>query len=226
VIPMSKKQIEELDKYDPALKIVQGFDKSAQSAEFQNVLQEIAALCKTAPKPYRANNYPLHFEASPVFQCNFDPKKLQTHFGQPKGKSPELLEKLAEQIRKKGFYLVTNTDISSKTTRLLLPTNDPFAVVYAHDVSSNGLMDLDEIVAGLRKIYKLAAFYITDCGHDTISGSFLKTVKGTKEDRINEILNEICPCEDFMDEFGDEFEEDEIEEDEESGMEGFFLWWD
>jgi Ankyrin repeats (3 copies) len=216
---------------DPAPDEVKRFAAAAKSAAFLAVLDELSALCKSPPKHYRPAQYGLHRDADGVYLCRFDRAKLRAHFGKAKGDVGELLSDLGARVLARGFYLVQNTDVEGENDRLLLPTVDPFAVVCAHVVTTNGAVDEDELLAGLRKVYALAPFVVTDCGHDRIGASYLHTISRKKSEAIDQILNEICEIEDDFDE--DEFEADghaSAEElrkaAEEDRRAGFYLWWD
>ncbi len=216
---------------DPALNEIKRFQAVAESAAFRATLDELAVLCHSPPTKYQPTDYPMHEDVDPVFACRFDKSKLLAHLGKANGKFAELLADIEDKVLARGFYLVQNTDIEGDNVRLLLPTADPIAVVYGHEVNTNGGVGLDELAAGLRKVYALAPFVVTDCGHDTIAGSYLQPVAPRTSAAIQEILNGICPA-------ADDFDYDELDPDEcptaeelkcaavEDRLDGFFLWWD
>lgn len=205
---------------DPAIHKVRRFRTLAKSAVFQAMLNELAALCERPPGVYRPTELRMHQDADAIYECRFDRQKLLARFGKADGKMSELLVDLEDLVLTRGFYLLQNTDIEGDHVRLLFPTSDPFAVIYAHGVNTNGGVDLNELLSELRKVYALVHFVVTDCGHDTIAGSYLREVTDEQLNGIGEILDRLCPTGNETD---DEYLSSAADD---TSRSGFYLWWD
>lgn len=219
-----------IERDDPVRNELKRFKTNANSPAFRTTIEELAAFCKSPPAPYDPHEHGMHEDADGVYICRFDKAKLLAHARKKQGKFAELLVGIEEKVMGRGFYLVQNTDIDGDNVRLLFPTADPLAVLYAHAINTKGGVDLNALVGRLRKVQKLAPFVLTDCGHDTIAASYIRRISASRLGNIDTILNELCPPEKKDVEDIDFDERDTIEEIdlsiEEDRREGFFLWWD
>jgi hypothetical protein len=159
------------------------FSAAAQSAAFQQAIQDAAALLGSHPQPLRTESE-VELVAGGV------------EFDVPEGKIEALLRKAHTDFLAKGFYLFRfqqNFKINGRPDKVgLLPTADPYLVMATMETNGNNYnIGTDGVIAWMMELQQEQPFIVTGVGFDYMEGYFTGPVKDPET--LAKRMYEFCP---------------------------------
>ncbi len=104
----------------------------------------------------------------------------------------ELADMLQDEIRKRGFLLVSHRDEQGSAMQLLFPSSNKYAVLAACGTNGDNYgRDNSEIIQLLTELEEKQAFVLSECTHDAVGGRFIE--KLSSPEALSQFLYSICP---------------------------------
>lgn len=114
-------------------------------------------------------------------------KKEQKH-----ERKTELADLLQDEVRAKGFLLVTHKDEQGSEMQLLFPTTNKYAVVAACGTNGDNYGRAnDEVIQLLTELDEKQPFVLTACMEAAVGGKFCNSL--AQPEKIAEFLYSVCP---------------------------------
>lgn len=203
------------------------FKEVEASPEFQAAIEYMAKICQSKPYPWKKKKGVHRFYAN---------VKAWDNIGETFGKGSdyiknakkeekdhrkqELADLMQDEIRQRGFLLVTHRDEEGSAMQLLFPTSDKFAVIAACGTDGiNYGHGNGEIIQLLTEMEETQPFILSECMHNAVGGRFSTKIANPLQ--LAQSLFSLCP--DLAD--GEiVIDENDIAKELEKNRR-FYLWW-
>jgi len=176
------------------------FREAADSPEYRELLDDLAALCDQPPKPSRKRPgifrlYLTRFaQLRERYARNLEYARAIRGVRWPRQRDEAAVERLQDEVRRAGFHLVFTESWSDDAwvKMLLFPTEDPYAVLEAQgsDGANYGISGVD-VRDWLRKLEAAHPFVLVGCGRDFVQAKFLSVPDDIEP--LAERLYAFCP---------------------------------
>ena len=159
------------------------FSAAAQSAAFQQAIQDAATLLGGHPQPLRTESENELVAGGVAFDV-------------PEGKIEAILRQAHTNFLARGFYLFRfqqNFKINGRPDKVgLLPTADPYSVMAVMETNGNNYnIGTDGVIAWMMELQQEQPFIVTGIGFDYMEGHFTGPVKDPQA--LAKRMYQFCP---------------------------------